>query len=407
MLSRVVVFSKRNQHSITMKLLKGNQLLSRTQCDVLRGLAITGIFIHNFCHWLRGAHPENEFNFHPGNSTKMWDYWTGAIDQFAPIQFFSFFGHYGVPLFLFLSGYGLVMKYERAGEPRVKALPFLEYQWLKLFRLMILGYILSFIVYVLWCDSGVNPWNVIAAQLSLTVNFFFENPGTAMLPGPYWFFGLMLEIYVIYRLLIYPGHDKRGSVWRWLVPVLLIVVAWAVMAVSEGHDKRLVYLRYNAFVGMLPLCMGVLTARYGLPRLSKWLLAAIAIVALPGLAVANLNFHAWLWAPVLVVAGAVAFVKCVEGAGALFERAIMKPLAWMGMLSAHIFVVLSLPRMPMFKFVLWKQKELLSSDYWWILLYIVLTIVLAWLHKQYLSIVPAPRLRSDSHISFSIPRKKR
>ena len=261
MLSRVVVFSKRNQHSITMKLLKGNQLISRTQCDVLRGLAITGIFIHNFCHWLRGAHPENEFNFHPGNSTKMWDYWTGNIDHFAPIQFFSFFGHYGVPLFLFLSGYGLVMKYERAGEPRVKALPFLGYQWLKLFRLMILGYILSFIVYVLWCDSGVNPWNVIAAQLSLTVNFFFENPGTAMLPGPYWFFGLMLEIYVIYRLLIYPGHDKRGSVWRWLVPVLLIVVAWAVMAVSEGHDKRLVYLRYNAFVGMLPLCMGVLTAR--------------------------------------------------------------------------------------------------------------------------------------------------
>ena len=80
----------------------------------------------------------------------------------------------------------------------------------------------------------------------------------------------------------------------------------------------------------------------------------------------------------------------------------MKPLAWMGMLSAHIFVVLSLPRMPMFKFVLWKQKELLSSDYWWILLYIVLTIVLAWLHKQYLSIVPAPRLRSNSHISFQI-----
>ena len=388
-----------------MKILKGNEILTRTQCDVLRGLAIIGIFVHNFCHWLHGAHPENEFNFYQHNSNRMWDYWTGVIDQFAPIQFFSFFGHYGVPLFLFLSGFGLVMKYERPEDQPVKALSFLGYQWLKLFRLMILGFILSIIVYDVWCGFGFHPLNETAAQLALIVNFLFESPGSALTPGPYWFFGLMFEIYIIYRLLIYPGYNKRGGMCRWIVPVLLIVIAWALMATQQDHAKRLNYMRYNAFVGILPLCLGVLAARYGLPKLNKWLLAIIAIVSLPGLAVANLNYHSWLWAPILVIAGSVSFVKCLEGSGALLDSIVIKPLAWVGILSSHIFVVLSLPRLPMFKFVLWRQAHLFSTDYLWILAYIVLTFVLAWLHKRYLSLVPAPRLRSDGHISFSKSKK--
>ena len=102
-----------------MELLSGNKVLTKRQCDVLRGIAIMGIFLHNFCHWLHGGHHENEYLFFKEHSMRMWDYWnnvfSGNFDGFEFIQFFSFFGHYGVPLFLFLSGFGLVMKYEREG----------------------------------------------------------------------------------------------------------------------------------------------------------------------------------------------------------------------------------------------------------------------------------------------------
>lgn len=38
-------------------------LLSRTECAALRGLAIIGIFLHNYCHWLGMAVKENEYTF--------------------------------------------------------------------------------------------------------------------------------------------------------------------------------------------------------------------------------------------------------------------------------------------------------------------------------------------------------
>ena len=381
-----------------MHLLKGNDILTKRQCDVLRGLAILGIFLHNFCHWLHGGFHENEYAFFTGHGMRAWNYFTGGIDAFALIQFFSFFGHYGVPLFLFLSGFGLVMKYEREGANRIGVLPFLGYQWLKLFRLMVLGFILCVLVY-LYCGSSPHPWNETVAQLLMVNNFLFESPGSAVVPGPYWFFGLMVEVYVIYRLLIYTTSDKKH--WRWLVPVLLVIATWLVMALNDHHTKRLEYMRYNAVVAMLPFAIGVLLARYGMPRLPRWLLAVIAVVSLPLLAVANLNFQAWLWAPVLVVAGAVAFVKLFQKYSSGGTGVVMRPLAWVGVMSSFIFVVHSIPRMFMFKFVLWRQSELMYSDYAWLAAYIILTFLLAWLYKQYLKLVPNPRLKDGKTITFS------
>ena len=37
------------------------ELLTRTECDILRGIAIIGIFLHNYCHWLRPVVQENEY----------------------------------------------------------------------------------------------------------------------------------------------------------------------------------------------------------------------------------------------------------------------------------------------------------------------------------------------------------
>ena len=384
-----------------MQLLKGDKILTLNQCNVLRGLAIIGIFLHNFSHWLHGAHHENEYVFYQQHGDAMWKYWTkGFADGFEPIQFFSFFGHYGVPVFLFLSGFGLVMKYERAGASKLGTLPFLAYQWLKLFRLMILGFIATTLVYNVWCGFDPHPWNETLTQLLLVVNPLFISPGSAIQPGPYWFFGLMLEIYVIYILLFYPTSHNQKSTWRWLMPVLVALLAWGAMALCKDHVRRLDYLRYNAAIAALPFAAGVLVARYGLPKLPKWLLATIAVAALPLIAISNLNFHAWLWTPLLVIAGAVAFVKFFDKSSSAASGIVMHPLAWTGVMSAFIFVVHSVPRMPMFKFVLWRQGTLMYSDYAWIAAYIVLTLTLAWLYKQLLAVIPNPRLHSDGHISF-------
>ena len=80
----------------------------------MRGLAIIGIFLHNYCHWLGFAVKENEYTFTMSKSSSLMQAISDP-DWNLPIHLISFFGHYGVPVFLFLSAYGLVMKYEKRG----------------------------------------------------------------------------------------------------------------------------------------------------------------------------------------------------------------------------------------------------------------------------------------------------
>ena len=43
-------------------------MLTRKECSALRGIAILGIMLHNYCHWLRMAVKENEFTFSATNN---------------------------------------------------------------------------------------------------------------------------------------------------------------------------------------------------------------------------------------------------------------------------------------------------------------------------------------------------
>ena len=111
----------------------------------LRGLAIIGIFLHNYCHWLNPVVKENEYTY----SQHRVDAFNHAVlhaDALLPMHLLSFFGHYGVPIFLFLSAYGLVKKYETSAPISSSNtndtgfLHFASIHFLKLFRMMIVGF---------------------------------------------------------------------------------------------------------------------------------------------------------------------------------------------------------------------------------------------------------------------------
>ena len=91
--------------------------LSRSECAALRGLAILCIVLHNFCHWTGCAVQENEYLFKASNAGRMWDSLMEP-DSYLPVRLFSFFGHYGVQIFVVLSGYGLTVKALRMMEER-------------------------------------------------------------------------------------------------------------------------------------------------------------------------------------------------------------------------------------------------------------------------------------------------
>ena len=93
-----------------MATLKNNQF-TLNQTNIIKGIGILLIVLHNFYHTLPPILGENEFSF----SNKIFLDYKNSFESnpgsFFRI-FFSYFGHLGVQIFIFFSAYGLTRKYE-------------------------------------------------------------------------------------------------------------------------------------------------------------------------------------------------------------------------------------------------------------------------------------------------------
>lgn len=328
----------------------------------MRGIAILGIMLHNYCHWLRMAVKENEFTFSEANNDRLLDV-LAHPDWNLPIHLLSYFGHYGVPVFLFLSGFGLVMKYESSSlNAPLSTLNYTKYNYLKLFRMMIIGYVLFVVVDYMTPGSHHYALLDVVAQL-LMFNNLLPTPDKIIWPGPFWFFGLMMQLYIVYRLLIYRRH--------WGIAVALILICWVVQLPFLDQASTLNSLRYNCISGMLPFGLGILAARYGsrlkLERLTYWQWLLIALVGcLLTVACCQLSVHSWLWAPVMILVAGIAFIK-------LMPQPVMNWLVWTGGISAAMFV--AHPTLRKILIPISHRGDLYAG----LLLYVVATFVVSWL----------------------------
>ena len=328
------------------------QILSRAECSALRGIAILGIFLHNYCHWLKGIVRENEYTFNVGNSDGMLSV-LAHPDGNLLFHLLSFFGHYGVPVFLFLSGYGLVLKYENSTREVGKtaqegpqegkwsyltgSFSFLRCHYLKLFKMMIVGFVAFTMVDMI--TPGRHHYQVldIIAQL-LMFNNVLPDPDHIIWPGPYWFFGLMMQLYIIYRL------------------------------------------RYNFIGGMLPFGMGLLAGRLASNTLllttTRNVLLMLVSTAL--VVVLSLNYQAWFFVPVFVITASIGLVK-------ILPVVVNKRLEWLGSISAALFVCHPILRKIFIPMSNW------GDVYAGLLLYVVSSICVAWVFKLLMDRIPNPK----------------
>ncbi|MBQ8701281.1 MAG: acyltransferase [Prevotella sp.] len=342
-------------------------MISKIESQALRGIAILGIVLHNYCHFLGEAVKENEYKFDPSRPAQFWDKLT-SLDSDLFIHIFSFLGHYGVPIFLFISGYGLVKKYE--AQSTQPATTFIWQHFVKLFKLMIWGYVLFVAVWFLRHNDGmtVYSWDRVLAQLTMTVNFVYFEPNQIIKPGPYWYFGLMIQLYILYILVLHR--------WRGKALLLGIVLAAAVVQYALGllDDARwLNYVRYNFIGGVLPFCAGIWLSRrernrtdYGMTTLRN---TQILIISLVAVLAGSFMLETWLWVPLFIVSGAVATVK-------LLPEKINKAFVWVGVISAELFVMHPLMR----ELVLSHYRRI--DVYFGIFIYLLASIALAAIYHE-------------------------
>lgn len=333
--------------------------LTRPQSAAMRGLAILGIILHNFTHWLGPMVKENEYTYSQHNVDRLlvelahpsWE---------LPLHLLSFFGHYGVPVFVALSAYGLVMKYEAPTTPRTGGASFLASHFRKLFTMMIVGYAAFVLVdYMTPHPRHYELWNVVG-QLGMFSNLYAD-PDHAIWPGPYWYFGLMLQLYAVYRLCLY---RRQLSIKHYALCIVLFALPYCFA--PEG--ALLNWWRYNC-LGHLPLfILALWLARREAPP-STHPNYALCIVNCALTLFFSLSFYTW---PLAAFAAAAAVYFLVK---ALPERAL-PPLVWLGNLSAAIFVCHPITR----KILIPIAHR--GDPYAALLLYIITTLLLAMLFRR-------------------------
>ena len=336
----------------------------------MKGVAILGIMLHNYCHWLKDIVRENEYTWLSWKCDRLWEI-IMQPDSLLPIHLLSFFGHYGVPVFLFLSGFGMVMKYEGKQAPEVSIWRFARYNYLKLFRIFIVGFV--FFTMLDAITPGMHRYQAseVVAMLGMYANFL-EHPSQVVWPGPYWYFSVTLQLYLLYRLVMYRRHG--GLV------VGLIALCWLWQVFYLDDVETLERLRYNLVGSMLPFGLGVLVARgvgqWRIPQsgiLMSLILSVVLVFAL------SFSAQTWLWVPVFIVTGTIALVK-------LIPKSALPYVLWVGNVSAVIFVMHPLVRK------IFVRPYIYENLYAGLLLYVVATLVVSWLVKKIIDQIPSPKL---------------
>ena len=352
------------------------ELLTRSECTAMKGIAILGIMLHNYCHWLKDIVRENEFTWRQLRCDRLLEV-LQQPDELLPMHLFSFFGHYGVTVFLFLSGFGLVMKYERSPLPEVGIWRFLRYNYLKLFRILVVGFVLFVMLDAITPAMHRYKASEVVAILGMYANFL-EHPAQVIWPGPYWYFSVTLQLYLLYRLVFYR--------WRhWSVVVALMVGCWIWQLCYCDDMVTLERLRYNLVGGLLPFGMGLLAARSEKLKemCGKLRLPLYAVLFMLSILFAFyfslLSPQMWLWVPALAVVGTMALVK-------LMPQWLMPSVVWLGTISAAIFVMHPLVRK------IFIRPYLQYDQYAGLLLFIVATLLVSWLVKKMIDKMPKPTL---------------
>lgn len=351
--------------------MRASSLLTREQCTALKGVAILSIVLHNFCHLLFPEFSANEYEFAPWHLQRLlhmvqWQLTTSPAQshiEWLPLFLSSHF-EIGVYLFLFLSGYGLVMKHESDGAARLRVVPFMAQRYFKLLRLMLLPFIAA--VALKWWLDGRTPTDLphFVAQIAMVINLL-PSPQRFIFPGPYWFLGMIMEMYLLYAVALHcpPGAAR----WRRWLPAVALAVYFAAHLCLEPRGPVIVYLRYNVLLGIMPFTLGVLAARrdWSAVRWRAWwlwlLLAAMAVA----LWVVNRNYYAWLLMPAVIVTGGVCLMK-------LCGRRLTRVFTWLGTVSAALFVTHPIVRMLLFDHVVEHHCPLTGT-----LLYLACALLLA------------------------------
>lgn len=321
--------------------------ISKDEGMLLRAFAILAIVFHNYLHWISDSPGENEFTYRPERVQALLSgLGRNPLDAFRLLA--TYFGHYGVQVFFFLSGYGLMIKYRDQTPPWFT---FQKKRWSTLFPAILiaaLGYIMYESVRLGW-QHVVNEEGMNLIRQSIGISNFI--PDNIYHPiGPWWFIGVILQFYLLAPLII-KWANRHGD------KMLYAFIAGSMLTeflLGPILSDRLDFNINHSILGHLDVCaLGIVWARK-----KEFRLSIITIILAAALFIAG-NFQSSLWITTGVTS-LILILPILRHLGALAKKHpwFNRYLMFTGQLSMYLFLCNGYLRRPLIE---WAQQ----SPHWW------------------------------------------
>ena len=303
-------------------------LITKKESTALKGLCIVSIVMHNVLHLLTAA-KENEFAFSSDNVTFFfYNFWDSPFSYTL-----SFYGWLGVSFFIFISGYGLSVKY---GCNDALSQKWIKQHYLKLVLLLFPAFLvsLSFTLYK-YPNQGIVDYGYFMLEQMLLLNIV--NPYLIQ-PGVFWYIGIAFQFYIWFVWL-----RKLSTKYLMLIALCsCLLVAFLPMNVVS-------YIRHNSIGWMSEFVFGILLARYrnvAIGQYHRYVLFSLCLLLTILFSISRYTFF---------LSG-----LCFIGMLLIFRRQIAKIglLLFVGEISAYIYVVHPVVRQVWFGYILPPLTEL-------------------------------------------------
>ena len=287
--------------------------------------------LHNFFHHIFKKTKENEIDF----DAKRFEYFLNNF-LYNPNEWiqsiFSYFGHFGVQIFIFLSAYALTLTYPQGG------VKFFFSRIKKLYPLFLAAIILWLCIDIISAtalsnqsiDSSIDRLIKRVTQVTpilLGYSPFISGSGYPVV-GPWWFIPYIMQFYLVWA--IFSQSITKLSKAQLLI-LLASSVIFSYIAIPLFYATTKIYILLTVFGHLPEIIFAVFCAKYGTP--SKKTLLLIGIPLLVG---SSLNL--WLY-PFHHLAGLFVFLPIALMVATHNGKLASITLLWLGQYSLALFLV--------------------------------------------------------------------
>ena len=306
--------------------------LSKKETNFFKGFAIILIILHNFFHWTKPFVGENEFYFNDSFFSNYLNFFQYSFSAFFRMSF-AYFGHYGVQIFIFLSGYGL---YKSQVIQSDSFMSFIKKRFIRIYPVFILAIIFSLFFNYFFGNYHLNIKSLGSFILRLTpiINFI---PGKALnISGPFWFYSMIMQLYLLFIPLIY---FKKKNIFY---PILFVILCLTLTITTNNFFHNYGVSLYYTFIGNIAVFfLGIITASS--PKVStafnNWSKLLAYILALVIFYLGQKNEYLWHFSQISFLVIILPIIK-------FLSRFDIKFVNFIGKYSMYLFACSGFLRQP-------------------------------------------------------------